>query len=111
MKLLIALETPAPRLWMLGTMLFMFFSLCVLVTSPEEVVHRYQMVLKNFKKTKSVNRACNLYGVDRNTIALTAIIAEIHIAAEGVKCQMPKIGQGRVLRRMHKRFLEENPVL
>lgn len=57
--------------------------ICLVVQSPEDVVHRYRAVLKEFRRTRSVSLSCRTLDVDRNTIALTAIIAEIVIAAEG----------------------------
>ncbi|XP_070842700.1 coiled-coil domain-containing protein 106-like [Chaetodon trifascialis] len=53
------------------------------VNTPEDVVHRYRAVLKEFRRTRSVSLSCKSLSVDRNTIALTAIIAEVLIAAEG----------------------------
>lgn len=55
---------------------------CLVVQSPEDVVHRYRAVLKEFRRTRSVSLSCKTLDVDRNTIALTAIIADIVIAAE-----------------------------
>ena len=57
--------------------------ICLVVQRPEDVVHRYRAVLKEFRRTRSVNLSCQTLDVDRNTIALTAIIAEIMIATEG----------------------------
>ncbi|KAM4533889.1 uncharacterized protein PAE49_015997 isoform 1-T1 [Odontesthes bonariensis] len=53
------------------------------VQSPEEVVHRYRAVLKVFRRTRSLNLSCKSLDVDRNTIALSAVIADIMIASEG----------------------------
>ncbi|XP_035533261.1 coiled-coil domain-containing protein 106-like, partial [Morone saxatilis] len=50
---------------------------------PEDAVHRYRAVLKEFRRTRSISLSCESLSVDRNTIALTAIIAEVWIAAEG----------------------------
>ena len=55
----------------------------MIVQSPEDVVHRYQAVLKEFRRTRSLNLSCKTLVVDRNTIALTAVIADIMIASEG----------------------------
>ncbi|CAL8326285.1 unnamed protein product [Boreogadus saida] len=52
------------------------------VQNPEDVVHRYRAVLKEFRRTRSMGLSCEVLNVDRNTIALTAIIAEIFIGAE-----------------------------
>ena len=57
--------------------------ICVVVQNPEDVVHRYRAVLKEFRRTRSMSLSCEALNVDRNTIALTAIIAEIFIGAEG----------------------------
>lgn len=48
---------------------------------PDEVVVCYQRVLKAYRKKKSITAACKILGVDRNTIALNAPIAELSIAA------------------------------
>lgn len=56
----------------------MWFMIC-----PEDVVHRYRAVLKEFRRTRSMSLSCITLDVDRNTIVLTAIIAKIVIAAEG----------------------------
>ncbi|XP_051260345.1 coiled-coil domain-containing protein 106-like [Dicentrarchus labrax] len=53
------------------------------VQGPEDVVHRYRAVLKEFRCTRSISLSCETLSVDRNTIALMAIIAEVWIAAEG----------------------------
>lgn len=60
-----------------------YFIICLAVNTPEDVVHRYRAVLKEFRRTRSVSLSCKSLSVDRNTIALTAIIAEVLIAAEG----------------------------
>jgi len=59
---------------------FLFYSI---VQNPQDVVHRYRAVLKKFRRTRSMSLSCNTMNVDRNTIALTAVIAEVMIAAEG----------------------------
>ncbi|XP_038135159.1 coiled-coil domain-containing protein 106-like [Cyprinodon tularosa] len=48
---------------------------------PDEVIARYRKVLKAYKRKKSITAACKIVGVDRNTIALNAQIAELSIAA------------------------------
>ncbi|XP_051249102.1 coiled-coil domain-containing protein 106-like [Dicentrarchus labrax] len=53
------------------------------VQGPEDVVHRYRAVLKEFRRTRSISLSCESLSVDRNTIALTAIIAEVWFATEG----------------------------
>ena len=52
--------------------------------TPEEVCRRYRTLLKSFKTYRSISKACVHVGVDRNTVAATAVIAEAIIAAEGV---------------------------
>ncbi|XP_056464860.1 coiled-coil domain-containing protein 106-like [Gadus chalcogrammus] len=49
------------------------------MTTIDGVVRRYMRALKSFKKTGSMKRAFEHLGVDRNTIARTAPIAEVHI--------------------------------
>lgn len=49
------------------------------MTTVDGVVRRYKKALKSFKKTGSMKRAFEHLGVDRNTIARTAPIAELHI--------------------------------
>ncbi|XP_049442246.1 coiled-coil domain-containing protein 106-like isoform X2 [Epinephelus fuscoguttatus] len=53
------------------------------VLSPEDVVHRYKAVLKVFRRNRSMTNTCEELGVDRNTIAGTAVIADVMIATEG----------------------------
>ena len=48
---------------------------------PDEVIERYQKVLKAYKKKNSITAACKIVGVDRNTVALNAPIAELATAA------------------------------
>ena len=57
--------------------------ICLVVQSPEDIVHRYRAVLKEFRRTRSMSLSCITLDMDRNTITLTAVIAEIVIAAEG----------------------------
>ncbi|XP_054591223.1 coiled-coil domain-containing protein 106 isoform X2 [Nothobranchius furzeri] len=49
--------------------------------SPNQVVSRYQSLLKLYRKGGTMARAFKRYGVDRNTIVITAPIAELSIAA------------------------------
>ncbi|XP_046880009.1 coiled-coil domain-containing protein 106-like isoform X4 [Hypomesus transpacificus] len=51
-------------------------------TGVQYVIHRYQQVLLAFNKKKSMSGAFRHYGIDRNTIANTASIAELHLAAK-----------------------------
>ncbi|KAG5268690.1 hypothetical protein AALO_G00215320 [Alosa alosa] len=50
-------------------------------TGVQYVIHRYKQVLSAFNKKKSMSGAFRHYGIDRNTIANTAPIAELHLAA------------------------------
>ncbi|KAJ0012396.1 hypothetical protein NQD34_016730, partial [Periophthalmus magnuspinnatus] len=45
------------------------------------VVARYQKILKIFKRGGTMARAFKKYGVDRNTVVITAPIAELYIGA------------------------------
>ncbi|XP_068071719.1 uncharacterized protein [Danio rerio] len=47
--------------------------------SPEDVLKRYKKVLRAYNKEGSMTRAFTKVGVDRNTLALSAVIAEIQI--------------------------------
>ncbi|KAJ8278096.1 hypothetical protein GJAV_G00083780 [Gymnothorax javanicus] len=58
-------------------------------TGVEYVVHRYKQVLSAFNKKKSMSGAFRHYGIDRNTIANTAPIAELFLAA---KESLPLVG-------------------
>ncbi|XP_069047376.1 coiled-coil domain-containing protein 106 isoform X2 [Lepisosteus oculatus] len=51
-------------------------------TGVQYVIHRYKQVLSAFNKKKSMSGAFRHYGIDRNTIANTAPIAELHLAAK-----------------------------
>lgn len=53
------------------------------VLSPEDVVHRYKAVLKVYRRNRSMTNTCEELRVDRNTIAGTAVIADVLIATEG----------------------------
>ncbi|KAL2085690.1 hypothetical protein ACEWY4_019010 [Coilia grayii] len=58
-------------------------------TGVQYVIHRYKQVLSAFNKKKSMSGAFRHYGIDRNTIANTAPIAELHLAA---KEALPLVG-------------------
>ncbi|XP_030623442.1 coiled-coil domain-containing protein 106-like [Chanos chanos] len=58
-------------------------------TGVQYVIHRYKQVLSAFNKKKSMSGAFRHYGIDRNTIANTAPIAELHLAA---KEMVPLVG-------------------
>ncbi|XP_067233793.1 coiled-coil domain-containing protein 106-like [Chanodichthys erythropterus] len=50
------------------------------VKGPEEVISRYNQVLKTFRKVRTMSEAFHRHNVDRGTIAATAPIAELQIA-------------------------------
>ncbi|XP_030577064.1 uncharacterized protein LOC115796083 [Archocentrus centrarchus] len=81
---------------------------------PEDVKHRYMFVLKTFKKTHSLNRSCEKLNVDRNTIAYTAVIAEVLLVADSEeKCRVPPFTGGSLLKyaKEVKVFLDDEPEL
>lgn len=49
-------------------------------TGVQYVIHRYKQVLTSFVKKKNMSEAFRHLGIDRNTIANTASIAELHLA-------------------------------
>ncbi|KAM9333253.1 uncharacterized protein KZ484_018283 [Pholidichthys leucotaenia] len=61
-------------------------------TGVQYVIHRYKQVLSAFIKKKSMSEAFRHLGIDRNTIANTASIAELHLAA---KDMIPLVGNFR----------------
>ncbi|KAI4806781.1 hypothetical protein KUCAC02_017580 [Chaenocephalus aceratus] len=58
-------------------------------TGVQYVIHRYKQVLSSFIKKKSMSEAFRHLGIDRNTIANTACIAELHLAG---KDMVPLVG-------------------
>ncbi|XP_058621119.1 coiled-coil domain-containing protein 106-like, partial [Onychostoma macrolepis] len=56
-----------------------FSSATVRAKCPEDVLKRYKKVLRAYKKEGSMTRAFTKVGVDRNTLALSAVVAEIQI--------------------------------
>ncbi|XP_010765885.1 coiled-coil domain-containing protein 106 isoform X2 [Notothenia coriiceps] len=58
-------------------------------TGVQYVIHRYKQVLSSFVKKKSMSEAFRHLGIDRNTIANTACIAELHLAG---KDMVPLVG-------------------
>ncbi|XP_056290034.1 coiled-coil domain-containing protein 106-like [Pseudoliparis swirei] len=58
-------------------------------TGVQYVIHRYKQVLSSFIKKKSMSEAFRHLGIDRNTIANTASIAELHLAG---KDMVPLVG-------------------
>lgn len=69
---------------------------CVVIpstaTGVQYVIQRYRQVLAAYNKTKNMSVAFRHYGIDRNTIANTAPIAELHLAA---KDALPLVGMFR----------------
>ncbi|XP_061876947.1 coiled-coil domain-containing protein 106-like [Entelurus aequoreus] len=61
-------------------------------TGVQYVIHRYKQVLSAFIKKKSMSEAFRHLGIDRNTIANTASIAELHLAG---KDMAPLVGTFR----------------
>ncbi|CAJ1082669.1 coiled-coil domain-containing protein 106-like [Xyrichtys novacula] len=61
-------------------------------TDVQYVIHRYKQVLAAFVKKKSMSEAFRHLGIDRNTIANTASIAELHLAGKEV---VPLVGMFR----------------
>ncbi|XP_036073376.1 coiled-coil domain-containing protein 106 [Oryzias melastigma] len=61
-------------------------------TGVQYVIHRYKQVLSAFVKKKSMSEAFRHLGIDRNTIANTASIAELHLAG---KDMVPLVGMFR----------------
>ncbi|KAL1258962.1 hypothetical protein QQF64_009539 [Cirrhinus molitorella] len=51
------------------------------IKGPGEVISHYNQVLKTFKKVRTMSEAFHRHNVDRGTIAATAPIAELQIAA------------------------------
>lgn len=80
------------------------------VKTAQDVVHRYRALLKAYKKNRSIGTCCQVYDIDRATIALTAVIAEVHIVAE---TEIPEY-TGQTLKayaQQCKTFLESQPGL
>ncbi|XP_041669609.1 coiled-coil domain-containing protein 106-like isoform X2 [Cheilinus undulatus] len=61
-------------------------------TGVQYVIHRYKQVLSAFIKKKNMSEAFRHLGIDRNTIANTASIAELHLAG---KDMVPLVGAFR----------------
>lgn len=84
--------------------------LFISVQTPDDVLHRYKAILKTFMKTRSVSHSCKQHSVDRNTIALTAIIAELQIIATP-ELHIPEF-QGGTLQKYAKKckeYMDANP--
>ncbi|CAL8369855.1 unnamed protein product [Gadus morhua 'NCC'] len=54
------------------------------VRNTKGVILRYVAALEAFRRGKSMKAAFDAVGVDRNTVARTAIVAELHLAAPEV---------------------------
>uniref|UniRef100_UPI003AADD341 coiled-coil domain-containing protein 106-like n=1 Tax=Centroberyx gerrardi TaxID=166262 RepID=UPI003AADD341 len=48
---------------------------------PDQVLQRYNAILREYKRTKNLGAAYKAVGVDRNTVATTAPIAELAIVS------------------------------
>ncbi|XP_067298886.1 coiled-coil domain-containing protein 106-like [Pseudorasbora parva] len=67
-----------------------FSSATVRAKCPDDVLKRYKKVLRAYKKEGSMSRAFIKVGVDRNTLALTAVVAEIQIMNPDFFCSIPQ---------------------
>ena len=89
--------------------------ICLAVTCPEDVVHRYKKLVKVYKKNRSLPITFSQFGIDRNTVAGTAIIADVLIAGEGGEFgELPEFEEKQTLKRYAnecKAFLDANPTL
>ncbi|XP_030611901.1 coiled-coil domain-containing protein 106-like isoform X2 [Archocentrus centrarchus] len=63
-------------------------------TGVQYVIHRYKQVLSAFIKKKSMSEAFRHLGIDRNTIANTASIAELHLAGKDMVSLVGSFRQG-----------------
>ncbi|KAL2099937.1 hypothetical protein ACEWY4_004331 [Coilia grayii] len=81
--------------------------------TSEDVVNRYRAVLRTYKKTRSLRSSCEYHDVDRNTIALTAVIAEMFLAADEEKGRIPKFTGPKLMQYANecKAFLDTEPQL
>ncbi|XP_048015584.1 uncharacterized protein LOC125248046 [Megalobrama amblycephala] len=59
-------------------------------TTPDDVLKRYNKVFRAFNKEGSISKACTKVGVDRNTLALTAVVAEIQLVDPEFYRNIPK---------------------
>ncbi|XP_056308756.1 coiled-coil domain-containing protein 106-like [Danio aesculapii] len=59
-------------------------------TTPDDVLRRYNKVFNAYKKEGSISKACAKVGVDRNTLALTAVVAEIQLVDAEFYRSIPK---------------------
>lgn len=79
--------------------LFLYIIICICpvmffpsATGVQYVIQRYKQVLSAFIKKKNMSDAFRRLGIDRNTIANTASIAELHLAD---KDMVPLVGAFR----------------
>ncbi|KAG9276659.1 coiled-coil domain-containing protein 106-like [Astyanax mexicanus] len=52
--------------------------------TPSEIVCRYRSILKTLPKTKTMTKAFQKHGIDRNTVVCTSALGELAIAAPEV---------------------------
>uniref|UniRef100_A0A3P8PGD4 Coiled-coil domain containing 106a n=1 Tax=Astatotilapia calliptera TaxID=8154 RepID=A0A3P8PGD4_ASTCA len=55
-----------------------------LVQTPNDIVQRYKSLLKTFPKTKTMTKAFQKHGLDRNTVVSTSSVGELAIAVPNV---------------------------
>uniref|UniRef100_A0A3P9AX36 Coiled-coil domain containing 106a n=1 Tax=Maylandia zebra TaxID=106582 RepID=A0A3P9AX36_9CICH len=71
------------RLWQhFFHLTFALFSF--LVQTPNDIVQRYKSLLKTFPKTKTMTKAFQKHGLDRNTVVSTSSVGELAIAVPNV---------------------------
>lgn len=51
------------------------------VKDPDGVLFRYKKILTTYQRVRSMSRAFQIHGVDRNTMASTSPIAELLLVA------------------------------
>ena len=73
----------------------LFSSFCQQAAKPEEVLYRYNILLKHFQWTKTMSATLQKLKVDRKTVSLTAAIAEMYLA--GQKEDIPDYKDGMTL--------------
>ena len=67
-----------------------FFMPFFAVKTIEEVIQRYKLALKSYRRCGSMKRAFEKQNVDRNMIARTAPIAELYIAFPDAFAALPE---------------------
>ena len=94
---------------------YIFSLVCLAVTCPEDVVHRYKKLVKAFRKNRSLPATFKQFNIDRNTVAGTAIIADVIIAGEGGEFgELPNFQESQTLKsyvKDCKAFFDANPSL